>query len=529
MFGPNDKCLYLYVVILVMMFITSLFTLGLQYLSYDKCNNITKLDYENPDLSFQVIKEIGFKPNITIDYFKVNMSYLGITDEPYLDCYAGICKKYVKKICERERCYHSSSEYSFNAFKKNKRRLSSCESYSYDCSYTEMTSEFKCSEECALSTSYYRKCSSCPYYKYDDEKGECNNYERYNLLLNDSVYCQPSNVIFFWKKLYYDHISHEYSYIKDTVLKNETCPDGKRPCGFVDKHENKLCISKNEKCPINSLSIGDEPPDKEHSYAQIKVGNKTIYYSNDYVEGRIIKELYSDSDVEIDYRNYYCKILDTYNLTYFINENKNVYKSKYIPETTLRDGKSYLRYCESEKDVKDLNQLKYNHKLYLFSQNFNNEIYDKLKDKLSNGFFCSFFGNIYLLVFLFYSIWAMIYGKINKSSLCCFWCFYNSSFDDNDIIDFIIFFIILIPFNVLSILSTIWSSNILNYLKEGNKYPNSQSNLFENLLLYNKIFILGNIVIYSFILFLFILSIIIFLFKKTYNSNNINYTKLSEK
>ena len=155
--------------------------------------------------------------------------------------------------------------------------------------------------------------------------------------------------------------------------------------------------------------------------------------------------------------------------------------------------------------------------------------FGKLKDKLSNEFFCSFFGCIYLLVYLFFSIWAMIYGKLNRSSLCCFWCFYNSNFDYNDIIDFIIFFIFLIPYNVLSILSTIWSSINLNDLNESNKYPNIQSNLFDSLFLYHKLFILGNIVIYSLIFVLFILSILVFFIKKTYNSNNINYTKLNDK
>ena len=117
----------------------------------------------------------------------------------------------------------------------------------------------------------------------------------------------------------------------------------------------------------------------------------------------------------------------------------------------------------------------------------------------------------------------------NKSSLCCFWCFYNSNFYDNDILDFIVFFIFLIPYNVLSILSTIWSSSNLNDLKESNKCQTEQSNLFDSLFLYHKMFILGNIVIYSLILFLFILSILIFFFKKAYNSNNINYTKLNDK
>lgn len=528
MFGSNDKCLYLYVIILTMIFISCLFTLGLQYLSYDKSNKITIFNYINPDVSIQTIKEFDLKPNITIDHYKSNMSFLSLTGNVKLSCYSGKCEKFVKKICEREVCYTGDDEYSFKAFDKNKRRLSSCEMVPYDCSYTEHTPEFKCSEECSTKYYYPYICNSCSY-KFDSQRGDCSSFSQYNLSINDSIYCLPSNIIFFWKELYYDNISQQYSYANDAVLKNETCPDGKKQCGIIDKYGNKLCLPKNEKCPINNISMGYEPPDKAHSYVPIKVGNKTIYYSNDFVEdGRIIKGLYSDSDVNIQFKEN-CSILDTYNLSYFLEENKKIYEDKYISPSMKNNGKSYLKYCDFKVSNLDLNQLKYDYKLYQFSQNFNTDIYGKLKDKLSNGFFCSFFGCIYLLVYLFFSIWAMIYGKLNKSSLCCFWCFYNSNFDNNDIIDFIVFFIFLIPYIVLSILSTVWSSINLNNLTESNKYPTTQSNLFDSLFIYHKMFILGNIVIYSLILFLFILSILIFLFKKAYNSNNINYTKLNDK
>ena len=529
MFGPNDKCLYLYVVILAMIFIACLFTLGLQYLSYDKSNKLIMLNYSNPDITFQAIKEFDLKPNITIDYYKENMPFLGLTGDIELNCYSGLCEKKVEKLCERERCYTSDSEYFFNVFNKNKRRLSSCETYTYDCSFISKTPEFKCSEECAKKKDrYYNYCNSCSY-KYDSKEGKCVNFNKYNLYVNDSVYCQPSNIIFFWKELYYEKISSEYSYVNDAVSENETCPDGKRPCGIIDGNENKLCLPKNEKCPINYIDI--KPLDKEHSFVPIKVGNQTIYYSNDFVEkGRIIKGLYSDSDVKIKYYNYNCHELDTYNLSYFLNENKNIYKDEgYISQYLKKNGKSYLKYCDYEAENIDLNKLKNDYKLYQISKNFYIDNYGKLKNRLSNGFFCSFFGCIYLLVYLFFSIWAMIYGKLNRSSLCYFWCFYDSNCNDNDIMDFILFFIFLIPYNVLSILSTIWSSMTLNDLNEANKYPNIQSNLFDSLSFYHKLFILGNIVIYSLIFLLFILSILLFFIKKTYNSNNINYTKLNDK
>lgn len=422
------------------------------------------------------------------------------------------------------------NEYYFNIFNKNRRKLSSCEIYEYDCSYEQETVEFECSKECSQKSSYYYSyCYSCPY-KYDSKEGRCSENTGYNLIgINDNHYCFFSNIILYWKGLYYENISYEYSYINDAVLKNETCPDGKKPCGILDEYGNKLCVLRNEKCPINFISIGNEPPDKIHSYTPIKLDNQTIYYSNEFVERRIIKGLYSDSDFKINY-NENCSILDTYNFSSFYTENKNIYRSKNIPYDIKINGKSYLKFCNSDsgKYNLDLIQLRNDYKLYQFSQKFNTDIYEKLKDKLSSEFFCSFFGCIYLLVYLFFSIWAMIYGKLNRSSLCCLWCFYYPYFN-NDIIEFIIFFIFLIPYIVLSLLSTIWSYNLLNDLIEANNYPTIQSNQFEYLYFLQKLFILGNIIIYSLIFALFIFSILKFLSKKLYNSDNINYTKINEK
>ena len=530
MFGPNDKCLYLYVVILSMIFISCLFTLGLQYLSYDKSYTIVMLNYTNPDKTIQAIKDFDLKPNITIDYYKPNMSYLGTTGEIQLNCYIGYCQKTIEKKCERERCYSSDSEYVFNVFNKNKkkRRLSSCETYTFDCSTIEETTEFKCSEDCAMNKDRYSySCNTCSY-KYDSKEGRCGLFYQNYLKVNDSVYCTPSNIIFFWKELYFETKSYyKYSLVNDTVLKNETCPDGKKPCGILDS-DIKLCLPKNEKCPINYIGVGNEPPDTVHSFVPIKVGNKTIYYSNDFVEdGTIIEGIYSDSDIRIKYSSKY--ELDNYNLSLFLNENKNIYKDeRYIPADMKKNGKSYLKYDYNSLYFVDLNEIKNNYKLYQIRQKFNSEIYGKLKDRLSNGFFCSFFGSVYLLVYLFFSIWAMIYGKVNDSSLCCLWCFYDQDYD-NDIMDFVIFFIFLIPYTILSILSTIWSAINLNDLTESNTFPHFQSSLFETLFGYHKLFILGNIVIYSLIFALFVLSILIFLFKKTYNSNNINYNTLNNK
>jgi hypothetical protein len=107
-----------------------------------------------------------------------------------------------------------------------------------------------------------------------------------------------------------------------------------------------------------------------------------LYYSNDYVEQRLIRRLYSDSDIKIEYKDN-CFFLDDYNLTYFLKENINLYKGEYISDYRENNGKSYLNFCYFGIDNIDLNQIKYNHKLYQFSQKFNIEIYGKHKDKLS--------------------------------------------------------------------------------------------------------------------------------------------------
>ena len=52
------------------------------------------------------------------------------------------------------------------------------------------------------------------------------------------------------KETYYDSIR-----AGKIIAKNKNCPENKKLCGIVDTLERKLCINKEEDCPINKASI----------------------------------------------------------------------------------------------------------------------------------------------------------------------------------------------------------------------------------------------------------------------------------
>lgn len=535
MFRAKDKCIYLQIFILIVFFIHTSFILGTQYLSYYKAYKINKFEEINPDMMITTLEEFYFKKNFKIEYYTSNISNLGKTGDLYFKCYTGICKLTIKKLCEREVCYESSGDYdvypSINIFNfkknnsKNLRKLSSCHIKTYDCSTTENVYVLECSKECSTKDGYYSNtCSSCPF-KYDSLTGNCNSGKGYNEY-SPGKFCSVENLILYWKELYYENRNKNYTYVFNIVAQNETCPSGKKQCGILDNFGNKLCIPNSEICPINFIKISNEPPDTIHSFTAIEIGNQTLYYSNEFENGKIVKGIYADSDVQIQY-NEGCEILDTYNLSNFILENK-IYKNYKIDDEILKTGKSYLKWCSTfNKDYSNnLSIIKNEYEQYLFNSSVNKDIIEQTKTRLSSEFFCTFFSSIYSLVFIFFTIWSICYERCNDKSLFNFWCFSSEEeYFKNDLLDFLKFIIILIPFLVLSILNTIWSSKIINDLTKANKYQTEQSDLFESIIFLNKLFFWGNIDIFCLILLLFILSLIVHFVQNSYTSNDINYNK----
>jgi len=99
----------------------------------------------------------------------------------------------------------------------------------------------------------------------------------------------PSQKIFSFKGLSIcgttkDSKSYYNLLFSDSVVEeNEECPEGTKNCGYIDTINNKLCLKKDQDCPISYIQIRDKnssPPDATH-LKKIVGKNITLYYSND--------------------------------------------------------------------------------------------------------------------------------------------------------------------------------------------------------------------------------------------------------
>lgn len=544
MFQPGDKCLYFYLLIMIFLFFDGLFLLGTQFLGYSKSSVLSKLEEINPDIPIIALQGFEFK-NISNISYKPGISNLGSTGQLELDCFYGICSRYIKRVCEEEYCYvPDSDEYpSYNVFdfkknlsitqKKSKkmRKLNSCYTSYYDCSITQKDIIYDCGEQCRKNykpSYYYSDTCYCPS-NYDDSSTSCRRQTISEY--NSSKSCNPYNLILYWKKYYYQKNEKEYSYVKNAVLPNENCPSGTRQCGILDKFGNKLCLPQKEKCPINFIKIGTEPPDGSHYFTGIDIGNETIYYSNEFNTSLIIKELYADSNISLENKTNY-EIIDTYNISSFIYENYKIYthnsKDPYKDKNIDSKGKSYLKFAYHDPDYFiNLTEMKLLYNQYEFNKTINSDVMNKVKSNLTTIFFCSFFGDIYLSVILFFLIFGGIYGAINEKQIFCVKFFnpYNEDYFGAELIEFLKFLLILFPFIVLSLVSIIFSKISSDRLNETIEGLEQKSEIIDNINKLNNLFYNGSIIKFCLLSFLLILTVYIELIKKCLNSRNVNYSK----
>lgn len=76
---------------------------------------------------------------------------------------------------------------------------------------------------------------------------------------------------------------YELLFSDSVVEENEDCPEGTKNCGYIDTLNNKLCLKKDQDCPISYIQIRDKnssPPDATH-LKKITGQDITLYYSND--------------------------------------------------------------------------------------------------------------------------------------------------------------------------------------------------------------------------------------------------------
>ena len=119
-----------------------------------------------------------------------------------------------------------------------------------------------------------------------------------------------------------------YTYINllnSSVLENEECPPNLKQCGFLDTLNHKLCLAKEEECPINMMIMknSSEPPEN-YSYSFKKIGfndGSYLFYTNEAIDQHIIAELLI-SEFTICFNPY------EYNLfNYVLYKNRECYYS----------------------------------------------------------------------------------------------------------------------------------------------------------------------------------------------------------
>ena len=251
---------------------------------------------------------------------------LGLAGKLILECYIGTC---IKKIYHKKiETYCDSDDFCYNE----------------DVSWYEYRPiiDHDCSEQCYVFGKKECNCSSI----YHEKNGTCER--KMNDQYVEGKVCFAFNTIYFWRgKKYKISKTTNYTYLSNAKLKDEECPNGYKDCGIIDSYENKLCISSRDKCPINYISESKT----NEVYASIVFENKTLYYGNDPTTPRkkIVVGLVADSDLYLNRDNNKKDIVDTYTISGFLEDNKNLYKEvnlgydPYQTEDIDSKGNSYLR------------------------------------------------------------------------------------------------------------------------------------------------------------------------------------------
>jgi len=246
------------------------------------------MEENNPDIDLTGIRSFQFSSSLDAYEYKPGMSNLGKTGKLYLDCFIGECI-----TSTEEDCTDSDGN------------DSTCTEYHH-------FEDHGCSNECRKTRFY--ECSKAYCYKYEgkNEGSICLRDDDDDELTSTNS-CNADNLILNWKSLYYSRENAtdygDYTYLNSAVPSNESCPNGKRNCGFLDELGNKLCYPNSESCPINFVTTNLNEISMYSGYYSTNIGDKTIYYTNKAYDKKVFGGLFVDSDLMINYNDIDCKIL----------------------------------------------------------------------------------------------------------------------------------------------------------------------------------------------------------------------------
>ena len=251
-----------------------------------------------------------------------------------------------------------------------------------------------------------------------------------------------------------------YSYGKNAFSKTENCPLNYKMCGFLDDDKNKLCLPKDQKCPINHIEYGSSPPTDGHNYESITLNNLTIYYSNEFQnEGTIIEGLFVDSD----HRKKYIKGCYTITTGYLDDLMRDNYETIYINENVNRNGKAYLKWCSPGHDQININltEIRMNYKEYTDNLTINEYI---INTNNSSSIIIGFIIGFILFIALYIFVLGNLMGKYAqmRNSNCCI-CFQRVKYS---IIPYIIFFFIFAFASMITNVEFIMYGKTLELIKD---------------------------------------------------------------
>ena len=308
-----------------------------------------------PDIDITGIKSFKFVSSLDSFEYSPGMSNLGNTGKIYLECFIGECTFSYSYVCNDE------------------------DGFPETCTAYENFEYHECSDECR-KTRFYRcshsLCSGKSTNNYVDNQCFPDNDDGE---LTGTNSCNADNLILNWKELFYSSnnaTSYEkYTYLNNAISSNESCPIGKKNCGILDELGNILCLSTYEECPINLVTTNITKISGYSNYSSTRIGDKTLYYTNNAIDQKIVDGIFVDTDLMIKYYGIECTILDTSTISELLQHNYNkLYRKSlnfdpYDEEADELDkrGKIYLKACSpgmgKEKNITKMKELSVEYKL----------------------------------------------------------------------------------------------------------------------------------------------------------------------
>ena len=175
-----------------------------------------------------------------------------------------------------------------------------------------------------------------------------------------------------WKgtTLYANQLESNYLSLldKQSISKDNQCPEGSHQCGILDTVDNVLCLENSQQCPINDMIITNtkEKPLSFSSFSNVKSiqfnENTFLHYTNEAVNNHVIAEFAisrkkpclanNEKDCDEDKSDPRFILLDTLDESVFYSENAFENKDKKKEKLSGTIKLYYRTYIGYDKNCK---------------------------------------------------------------------------------------------------------------------------------------------------------------------------------